>query len=212
MVCWLAVAPMPVARAVPGNCPPFCDAIPDAAWIEPTSVPLYDVFRWPALAGLAVTATAPRFAFEEVCASPPIQGDARDYAVAERAVVTNPAGQWQLQAQILHWRGPTAQGGPTASAVVELARERLRNCQATAPLASPSFTTNEVHRVAAVISAAGQRVMRQYLLADPNSSTVVSVALWSTLPPEVGWPAVPDEQVLGAMAAPLCEAYLGSCR
>ncbi len=210
--CGVAIAPYSAANAVPGECPPICDAIPDTAWIVPTAVPLYPVYRWPGLAGLAVTAPSPRFAFEEVCASPPLAGDARDYAVAARAAVVHPDGQWQLRAQILHWRGDTAHGGPTASATLKTARARLRGCQATAPLASPSITTNDAQRVASVISVAGQRVMHQYLLADPGSSTVVELAVWSKLPPQVGWPAVPDAQVLDAMAAPLCSAYLGSCR
>jgi hypothetical protein len=210
--CGLVIAPSSVANAVPGVCPPICDAIPDSAWIAPTDVPLYPEYRWPGLAGLAVTARAPRFAFEEVCASPPLAGDARDYAVAARASVTNTDGQWQLRAQVLHWRGGVAQGGPTASETLDLARARLRDCQVTAPLASPSLTTDEADRVTAVIGVAGQRVMRQYLLAHPGSGSVVELALWSTLPPYVAWPAVPDAQVLDAMATPLCSAYLLSCR
>jgi hypothetical protein len=88
----------------------------------------------------------------------------------------------------------------------------LRDCQLTAPLVSPSITTSDPLRLAAVISIPGQRVIHQYLLADPSSSTVVELAMWSTLPPLVPWPAVPDRQVLDAMAAPLCDVYLGSCR
>ncbi|HEX9832302.1 MAG TPA: ATPase, partial [Mycobacterium sp.] len=176
------------------------------------AVPLFPVYHWPGLAGLAVTAPAPRFTFEEMCASPPLIGDARNYAVASRATVTNPPGQWQLRVQIMHWRGPAAHFGPTATTTLELAGTRLRDCQATAPLASPSITTNDPFRLAAVISVAGQRVIHQYLFAHPSSSTVVELAMWSTLPPLVPWPAVPDPQVLDAMAAPLCDAYLGSCR
>ena len=121
--CGLAVAPSNTAGAVPGVCPPICDAIPDSAWIAPTAIPLYPVYRWPGLAGLAVTAHAPRFTFEEVCATPPTLGDARDYAVAAEATVINPAGQWQLQVQIMHWRGDTAQGGPTASDILETGQD-----------------------------------------------------------------------------------------
>ena len=79
--CGLAIAPSAgwPASAVPGECPPICDAIPDSAWVDPTAIPLYPVYRWPGLAGLAVTARPARFAFEELCASPPVAGDARDY-------------------------------------------------------------------------------------------------------------------------------------
>ncbi len=203
--CGLAFAPSPPVNAVPGFCPPICDAIPDSAWIAPSAVPLFPVYRWPGLAGIAVTAPAPRFAFEDLCASPLILGDPRNYAVAARAVVNNPDGQWQLRAQVIHWRGDAGLGGPTASASLDLARARLRGCQVTAPLASPSITTDEPTRLAAVISVAGQQVMHQYLLAHPDSSTVVELALWSTLPPQVAWPGVPDIAVLDAMACPVVQ-------
>ncbi len=204
--------PGPSARAVPGLCPPICDAIPDVAWPQSSALPLFPVYRWPGLAGLAVNAPAPRFMFEEFCASPPLPGDPRDYVVASRAQIANPAGQWQLRAQVLHWRGDVADNGPLTLSVLESAQTRLRTCQLTAPLVSPSITTVEPERMAAVISVAGQKVVHQYLLAHPTSGSIVELALWSTLPLQVPWPAVPDAQVLDALADPLCEAYLGSCR
>jgi hypothetical protein len=212
--CGLIVAPSTgwPARAVPGECPPICDAIPDSAWIDPGAVPLYPVYRWPGLAGLSVTAPSPRFGFEAMCASPPIADDPRAYAVAARSVVLHPEGQWNLLVQVVHWRGDTATGGATALATLETARSRLRDCQSTATGTSPSITTNGPQRVGAVISDAGKQVMHEYLLADPNSSTIVELAMWSSLPPQVGWPAVADAQVLDAMAAPLCNAYIRSCR
>lgn len=200
------------ANAVPGVCPPICDAIPDTAWIAPTSIPLYAVYRWPGLAGLAVTAAAPRFEFEQLCASPPVANDPRDYAVAARAIVPNRAGDWHVRASVMHWRGDAVAGGQTARAVLDTARARLQNCQVTAPLTSPSVTTSDAERIAAVLSVPGERVVHEYLLADPASSTVVELAMWASLPPAVDWPAVPDAQIFEAMAAPLCSAYLGSCR
>jgi hypothetical protein len=208
----LAPGADPSAYAVPGQCPPICDAIPDAAWIAPTSVPLYALYRWPGLAGLAVTAPTPRFGFEALCNSPAVVGDPRGYAVAARSVVLQPAGQWNLSVQVIHWRGDTATFGDTALGVLDSAGSRLHACQATAPTTSPSITTTDTGRLAAVISAAGHQVMHEYLLADPDSSTVVELAMWSSLPPQVDWPAVADAQVLDAMAAPLCDAYIGSCR
>ena len=209
--CGLAVAPSAgwPASAVPGACPPICDAIPDSAWIDPTAVPLYSVYRWPGLAGLAVTAPSARFGFEALCASPPVANDARAYAVAARSVVLQPKGQWNLLVQVMHWRGDTASGGPTALVTLETARARLRECQSEA---SPSITTDDPQRIAAVISVAGDQVMREYLLAHPTSSTIVELAMWSSLPAQVDWPAVADAQVLDAMAAPLCSAYIRSCR
>ena len=212
--CGLAVAPGAgwPAHAVPGACPPICDAIPDAAWIAPTSIPLNPVYRWPGLAGVAVTAPSPRFGFEALCGSPPVADDARAYVVAARSVVLHQDGQWNLLVQVMHWRGDTATGGATALATLETARVRLRDCQSTAAETSPSITTNGPQRIGAVISDAGDQVMHDYLLADPASSTIVELAMWSSLPRQVAWPAVADAQVLDAMAEPLCSAYLGSCR
>jgi hypothetical protein len=212
--CGVAVAPAAAwpARAVPGVCPPICDAIPDSAWIAPTSIPLDSVYRWPGLAGLAVTAPSPRFGFEALCASPPLANDPRAYAVAGRSVVLHQEGQWNLLVQVVHWRGDTATGGATALSTLQTARSRLQDCQSTAAAVSPSVTTDDRLRIAAVISSDSQQVMHEYLLAHPASSTIVELAMWSTVPPQADWPAVADAQVLDAMAAPLCNAYLGSCR
>jgi hypothetical protein len=211
--CGLAIGPAGwPASAVPGECPPFCDTIPDSAWAAPTSIPLYPVYRWPGLEGLAVTAPSPRFGFEALCGSPLLANDPRAFAVAARSVVLHEQGQWNLLVQVVHWRGDTGTGGPTALTVLEMARSRLQDCQSTAAAASPSITTDDPRRVAAVISDTGHQVMHEYLLAHPGSSTVVELAMWSSLPPQVGWPTVADGQVFDAMAAPLCNAYLGSCR
>ena len=214
VTCALVISPAGVwpVRAVPGACPPICDAIPDSAWIVPTSIPLYPVYRWPGLASLAVTASSPKFGFEALCDSPPLADDARSFVVGARSVVPNPAGQWNLAVQVMHWRGDAVHSGPIASAILDSARPRLRACQLTAPTASPSITTDEPERIAAVISVAGEQVMHEYLLVHPASSTIVELAMWSTLPPAVDWPAVPDAQIFEALIGPLCSAYIGSCR
>jgi hypothetical protein len=206
--CGLVVAPH--ARANPDNCPPACDRIPDSAWIAPWDIPLNSTYGWPGLAGVAVTAVAPRFRFEELCAAPPVPQDPRGYAVAERASVGNPGSQWQLQVQVVHWRGETWRGGELAQEVFGDAVSALRACQLTAPATSPSITTDEPTRLAAVIS--GPVIVHQYLVADLDNSTVTELAMWATAPPAVPWPVIPDAEVLDAMAAPLCTAYIGSCR
>ncbi|OBB69762.1 ATPase [Mycobacterium sp. 852014-50255_SCH5639931] len=201
------------APAEPQACPPVCDQIPDSAWIQRRAVPLDPVYSWPPLAGLAAQVTGstpgPRFRFEEVCATPPVPRDPRDSAVVARATVAHPDGQWQLQAQILHWRGDTASGGAIAGSVFSNAVAALRSCQQRAPLQSPSITSDETNRMAAVIS--GPVVMHTYLLAHPASSTISELTLWSSGPPQVSWPAMADDPVLNAMTAPLCEAYIASC-
>ena len=203
------------AQAEPETCPPVCDQIPATAWIPARAVPLDSVYHWPAPAGLAVQITGigggARFRFEEVCASATaaVARDPRAGAVAARATVAHPDGQWQLQAQILHWRGDTARGGPTAAAVFGTAVAALRGCQLGAPLESPSVTTDGPDRMAAVLS--GPVIVHTYLVVHPPSSTIAELTLWSAAPPQVPWPAMADEPVLNAMAAPLCDAYLASC-
>ena len=107
------------AHAEPETCPGVCDRIPNTAWIDQHAVPLDAVYHWPALADQAVQTTGsapgPRFRFEDVCASPAITQDPRDSAVAARSTAQRPDGQWQLQAQVLHWRGDTAHGGTIAT-------------------------------------------------------------------------------------------------
>jgi hypothetical protein len=73
-----------------------------------------------------------------VCATPAFPQDTRNSAVASRATVTNAQGQWQLQAQILHWRGDTALGGQNASSVFAIAAAALRGCQLGVPVESPT--------------------------------------------------------------------------
>ena len=208
VACGLVVAPP--AAATPETCPPACDRIPEAAWIPPWGIPLNSHYAWPRLPGVAVTAVAPRFRFEELCASPPVLLDPRSWAVAERALVVNPEGQWQLQAQVLHWRGETWRGGQSAQEVFDTAAGALRSCQRTNVTASPSVTTDEPDRMAAVIG--GPVILHQYLVANPGNSTITELAMWSTAPPLTAWPGVDDTAVLDAMGAPLCAAYIGSCQ
>ena len=187
----------------------MCDRIPDSAWIASWAIPLNSRYGWPRLPGLAVTATAPRFRFEELCASPPVAQDPRSYVVAEKAAVANPDGQWQLQAQVLHWRGETWRGGQLAEDVFNTAVAALRSCQRTNPAASPSLTT--WNRTGWRPWSAGRSILHQYLVANPANSTITELALWSTAPPLTAWPAPGDDTVLDALGAPLCTAYIGSC-
>ncbi len=201
------------AYAEPQTCPPVCDQIPDTAWIQQRAVPLKSVYNWPALAGLAVQVTGaapgPRFRFEDLCGTPPAPQDARAWAVAARATVVHPEGQWQLQAQVLHWRGDTARGGAIAASVFSTAVAALRGCQLGSPQQSPSITTDQPNRMAAVIS--GPVIMHTYLVAHVASSTISELTLWSSAPPQVPWPSMADDPVLDSMTAPLCDAYIASC-
>jgi hypothetical protein len=209
----LAVALVVVlpAHAEPQACPPVCDQIPDTAWIQQRAVPLNSAYNWPALAGLAVqvTGTGPRFRFDGLCAAPPAPQDPRDSAVAARVTVVHPDGQWQLQAQILHWRGDTARGGWIAASVFGNAVAALRGCQRGSPQQSPSITSDQPNRMAAVIS--GPVIMHTYLVAHVASSTITELTLWSSGPPQIPWPSMADDPVLDSMTAPLCEAYIASC-
>ena len=199
-------------HADPETCPTVCDQIPNTAWIQQRAVPLDSVYNWPALAGSSVPLTGAgtaRFRFEDLCATPSAPQDARDSAVAARVTITHPDGQWQLQAEVLHWRGDTARGGSIAAGVFSNAVTALRGCQQRGPAQSPSITSDEPNRMAAVVS--GPVIMHTYLVAHVASSTVSELTLWSSGPPQPSWPAMADDPVLNAMAAPLCDAYIASC-
>ncbi|CAM4198348.1 hypothetical protein MB901379_04292 [Mycobacterium basiliense] len=206
----IAVAAIP-ARAEPETCPPVCDKIPGTAWIGRRAVPLDFVYGWPRLAdaATAVTRTTPRFRFEQACNTPAFPQDSRDSAVAGRAAVAHPDGQWQLHAQILHWRGDTARGGAIAASVFGTAVATLRACQLGAPGQSPSITDLEPTRMAAVIS--GAIIMHTYFVAHLASSTISELTLWTAGAPQVEWPVIADAAVLDAMTTPLCAAYMASC-
>ena len=125
----------------------------------------------------------------------------------------HPAGQWNLLVQMIHWRGDTATGGPTALDTLETGQVAAARLPIDGRAASPSITTSDAQRrIAAVISDAGHQVMHEYLLADPASSTSSNSPCGRRCRRRCDWPAVADAQVLDAMAAPLCDAYLGSCR
>jgi hypothetical protein len=205
----------PQVAALPETCPPSCDHIPATAWPASAAIPLNNVYRWPLLPGLAVPAPSPRFRFEEFCASPQLAGDPRAYAVAEKAVVAEPDAQWQLQGQVIHWRGDTSTGGHSVESVFDAANLALRLCPVTAPQFGVLFTTDQADRMAAVLTGPNGQVVHQYVLAHPQSSSISELVLWSTPgpggAPAVPWPAIGDAQVFDAMSAPLCAAYLSSC-
>ena len=156
--------------------------------------------RLASAARVAVTAVAPRFRFEELCASPPVLLDPRSWAVAERALVVNPEGQWQLQAQVLHWRGETWRGGQLAQEVFDTAAGALRSCQRTNVTASPSVTTDEPDRMAAVIG--GPVILHQYLVANPGNSTITELAMVDGAP-LTAWP--------GSMTPPCSTRWVHRC-
>ena len=161
----------------------------------------------PDLAGLAVTARAPRFQFEQLCHRPDGRGP-RGYVVAERSVVSNPAGQWQLQAQVLHWRGGDLARRPAGTGDRRRGRRRAAGLPATNPGASGSLIVDQPDRMAAVVS--GPVILHQYLLADPVNSTVTELALWSDAPPQTPGRRSPTPRS-STLGAPLCTAYVDSC-
>jgi hypothetical protein len=206
------VAASGLAVAEPETCPPVCDKIPDTAWISPPAIPLNATYRWPSPAGSAVPTTGgatPRFRFEEVCATPAFPQDTRNSAVASRVAVDKPQGQWQLEAEVVHWRGDTARGGQSAMSVFDIAVAALRGCQLGASGESPSVTADEPNRLSAVVS--GPVIMHTYLVAHPENSSISELTLWASDPVQLPWPIISDAQVLDAMASSLCAAYLGSC-
>jgi hypothetical protein len=55
-------------------------------------------------------------------------------------------------------------------------------------------------------------IVHQYLVSHPQSGSAVELAMWASSPPAENWPVIPDAQVFDALVAPLCAAYIGSCR
>ena len=200
------------AVADPETCPPVCDKIPDTAWISSSAIPLNATYHWPSPAESAVPMTGgatPRFRFEEVCATPAFPQDTRNSAVAGRVAEDKPQGQWQLRAEVVHWRGDTARGGQSATSVFDIAAAALRGCQLGASGESPSVTVDEPNRLSAVIS--GPTMVHTYLVAHPENSTVSELTLWGTDSVQPPWPIISDGQVLDAMSSAVCAAYVGSC-
>jgi hypothetical protein len=215
-------APAPNPNRPPqGNCPPACTQIPDAAWIDPAATPLYDDYRWAPLAPLSEPVSKPRFKADELCAAGPQTSDERDGSLAARIILPNPPGQWQLQVQILHWRGDPWIAGQRASAVMDAATSLLRNnCSFNSPGVSVTRIAeqnlpggNPGQSLTATITEIGTspQVAHVYLISDLRNSTVVELAMSSTSPPAVDWPTINDDQLLAAMVAPLCTAYVNSC-
>jgi hypothetical protein len=206
------VATSSVARAEPETCPPICDRIPDTAWIPREAIPLNSTYHWPSPAASAAAMTGaatPRFRFEEVCATPAFPHDTRDAAVASRARIEKPEGQWQVRAEVVHWRGDTWRGGQGATSVFDIAATALRGCQLGAASESPSVTVDEPNRLSAVVS--GPTILHTYLVARPENSTISELTLWASDPVQLPWPIISDAQVLDAMSASMCAAYIGSC-
>jgi hypothetical protein len=201
-----------VARAEPETCPPVCDRIPDTAWIPREAIPLGSTYHWPSPAASATAMTGaamPRFRFEEVCATSTLPYEMRDAAVSSRATVDRPQGQWQMRAEVVHWRGDTWRGGQYATSTLSNAAAALRGCQQSAASESPSVTVDEPNRLSAVVS--GPTILHTYLVAHPENSTISELTLWASDPPQLPFPIISDAAVLDAMSASMCAAYLGSC-
>jgi serine/threonine protein kinase len=214
-------APAPDPNRPPnGNCPPACTRIPDSAWIAAPAIPLSQRYPRPPLGPLSEPVSNPRFRIDELCAAGPVADDERNGAIASRLILPEPPDQWQLQVQILHWRGDPWIAGQRASAVMDSAIALLRNtCSSTAPevsvsrIAEQNVPGHPGQSLAAVLTVRGTAPLlaHEYLVSDLRNSTVVELAMWSTSPPAVDWPAIKDDQLLADMVAPLCTAYVNSC-
>ena len=81
------------------------------------------------------------------------------------------------------------------------------------PGASPSVTTDQAGRLAAVVMFPGPApsVLHQYLVSHPPSGTLVELAMWAATPPAQPWPVIADDVVFDRLIAPLCTAYVASC-
>ena len=57
----------------------------------------------------------------------------------------------------------------------------------------------------------GPVIMHTYLVAHPENSTISELTLWSADASAAALAVISDAQVLDAMTAPVCAAYIGSC-
>ena len=108
--CGLAIAPRSRRLVGPRGLPAVLRPDPGFGLDRPDVHPLYSTYRWPGLAGFAVTAPT-RASSSRRLRTHPLPTTPVAYAVAARAVVPKPDGQWQLQVQVMHWRGETWRGG-----------------------------------------------------------------------------------------------------
>ena len=198
-------ADMPARRAIGSR---------TSAWLGPRSLPLDATYHWPGLAGWPSPRRRRGSGSRNSVRTPPVADDPRAYAVAARAVVGQPDGQWQLQAQIVHWRGETWRGGQLGRRGVR--HRRRRACapvRSTAPLTRPSITTDEPNRMAAVISGAGQvaapvsagRPAQQHHQSNWRCGTI------RQRPPAVGGRRCPTRRSSTRWRRRCARAYLGSC-
>ena len=138
-------------------------------------MPLYNDYSWAALAPLSEPVSSPRFEADDLCAAGPAADDERASALAARTILPNLPGQWQLQVQILHWRGDPWIAGQRASAVMDSATSMVRNnCSSTAPEVSVSRVAEQNvpghpgQSLTAVITEIGNtpRIAHEYLVSD----------------------------------------------
>ena len=195
------------------TCPPVCDQIPDTAWIQQRAVPLNSTYNWPAPAGLAVqvTGTRRRASGSRSCVrAAAVPQDPRDSAVAARVTVVHPDGQWQLQAQILHWRGDTARGGATAASVFSNARRGA----ARLPAGVAAAVAVDHQRRTEPDGRGHQRTGHHAYLPgrargeqhDQRADALVVGSAAGALAVDGRRP-----RCWTRMTAPLCEAYIASC-
>jgi hypothetical protein len=195
----------------------MCSQIPDSAWIASSAIPLSDKYSWPQLAPLTEPVTNPRFEIDDLCSAGPATEDERGSAIAAHVILPEPPGQWQLQVQIMHWRGDPWIAGQQASAAMDAATALLRNnCSlgtSVSRIAEQNVPGHPGQSLAAVITRGGTAplITHEYLVSDLRNSTVVELAMSSSSPPATDWPSINDDQLLADMVTPLCTAYVNSC-
>ena len=206
----------PIAHADPDTCPPNCDRIPATAWIDPAAIPLAAKYHWPDLAGIAVprctTAVPLRGGVRDARGCPTTRGLMR-WRPRPPSPIRPASGSCRFRCCTGAASRGTAGSSPTRSSALG-DRPRCGRVRCTAPQASPSLTTDEPGRLAAVLSVAGDAptVLHQYLVAHPQSGTVVELAMWASSPPAEDWPVVLDYPAARRAGGAAVRAYIASCR
>ena len=215
--CGLAVAPSMIgpAQAVPTDCPPNCDRIPNSAWI--------DADRHSAVFDLPLARPGRSLRHGEQPALP-IRGGLRHAAGPRRSA---PVRGRRARRRRAAGRAVAAAGTGIALAWGDLARRPARGGGVRQGSRLPARLSADFsadfalahhrqpqpdgrrHQRGASRSAGPARI------PDCSTRATAPSSRWRCgrrSPPRVEWPPVPDAEVLDALAAPLCRAYIDSCR
>jgi hypothetical protein len=216
----LAWGTLLAAAALAGCSSGGSTAIPAAAWIQPSAIPLYTTYHWPSPASAAKSAKSPVLSAVQDCRLRLASADGADLgtfpaAQADLSPTTGGSGgrdDWAAQETILA-TGDTNSGD--VQGVYGLYTDLvagLGHCAGTAPGANVSVAVNQGPEYAATISvptSTGSTLTWHEYLAAPYGYPVelsVYVVPCSGDQPTASWDGSSASGVLGVLQAGPCSA------